>query len=135
MKTKEQIYLGIDHGLKNIGLAFASQDTLLAVPFDIIDGTDQARAIEEIQAICLNEEVDVIIIGLPISKKGEDSKQTQYVRRFIDQLKKKTTLPVIEEDERFSTLMAAKSSESGDDSVSAAIILQSYLDREFRKEK
>jgi putative Holliday junction resolvase len=125
-----QKYLGIDHGMSNIGIAFGDEDMCLAVPYDIVPGHDDQEAINMITNICQQEEITTIVFGIPLNKEGGDLTQTKIAREFAQKLEKAVGVTLILEDERFSTRMAAKlAGKNSDDSVAAAVILQGYLDR------
>ena len=123
-------YLGIDYGSKKVGLAIADLETKIATPFKIIKNKDILAKISE---ICKDDNIDKIIVGVPISLKGTMSKQSIEVIKFINKLKDKVDIEVIEQDEKLSSLYANKllketKAKGLDDDVAAMIILQSYLD-------
>jgi len=124
-------YLGIDYGDKKIGLATADLETKIASPYKIL--FNNQNIISDIKNVCLNEEIDKIVIGLPISLKGTMSKQTENVIKFISKLRKNIDLEVIEQDEKYSSqyaqrLLRETKAKHLDDDVAAMLILQSYLD-------
>lgn len=116
--------LGIDYGSSKIGLALADTETKLAVPFKVIE-TDNLKAI--IQELAQDtEDLEKIVVGLPLGLSGLETAQTKEVKKFIEELKKSSGLAVEEIDERLTTVAAKKA--GGDDAVAAMYILQSYLD-------
>lgn len=124
--------LGIDYGDKKIGLAIADLETKIATPYKIL--TNQGDYLAKISEICQGEEIEKIIVGLPLTLKSSTSKQTKKVLDFIDKLKKTIYLPIIEQDERLSSgyakeLLKEMKVKHLDDDVAAMIILQSYLDQ------
>ncbi len=124
-------YLGIDYGDKKIGLAIADSETKIASPYKIL--TNSKDVLSKISEICHEEDIDKIIIGLPLTLKSSTSKQTEIVLNFIDKFKKIIDLPIIEQDERLSSgyakeLLKQIKVKHLDDDVAAMIILQSYLD-------
>jgi len=124
-------YLGIDHGDKKIGLAIADSETKIASPYKIL--FNNQNIIEDIKNICLNEEIDLVVIGVPISLKSTQSKQTKNVLDFISTLRKKLDLDIIEQDEKLTSQYAQRliketKAKKLDDDVAAMLILQSYLD-------
>jgi len=124
--------LGIDYGLKKIGLALT--DGQLAEPLGVIrirrENQDITRAID---LICQKEEVEEIVIGLP------ESGLVGKIKKFGSDLEKLTGLPVFYQDENLTTQDAiAKMIEAGksrkarkekEDAVSAALILQDWLNQ------
>ena len=131
--------LGIDYGSSKVGVAIADDETLLASPLEIIKGATLVEQQARIKSLVLSEGIKKIIIGVPFSKDGKASAQTKKARTFIDGLTKMFApqVQVIAEDERMTTKMSQKliadEVHRDDDSVAAAIILQSYLDREYKR--
>lgn len=123
-------YLGIDYGVKRIGLAIADGGVGIASPLATVSPSQLATTIEK------EGPFDVIVVGLPRSLDGTDTPQTLAVRRFIDDQLGEITAEVVFQDE-FATSSVAESrlQESGRryqpediDAEAAAIILQDYLD-------
>lgn len=131
--------MALDVGDARIGVAFSDPTLLLATPSEIVE-RKAGGAIEKIAALVAAEFVDVVVAGLPMNMDGSLGKQAGRVRRFMAELE--GVLPdgvaVCYWDERRSTVEAhAIRLNSGVgrqkrrehvDSVSAAIILQAWLD-------
>ena len=113
-------YLGIDYGKSKIGLAKATDEVKIATPLRVIRG-----GINEVKKVIAEEEADEIIVGYPLNLSGKVGEQAKEVDVFIGKLES-TKKKIHKQDERFSTRSAV--SESDDDSSSAALILQTYLD-------
>ena len=130
--------LGIDHGERRIGLALSDPLGIIAKPFKIIDRKIIIDYIPEIFKIIDENAVSKIVIGLPITLKGKYSNQTKCVERFIDEVIKVRSIPIVRVDERLSSLAAERSlklqgvkigyEKNRVDETAAAIILQEYLD-------
>ncbi len=130
--------LGIDFGEKRVGLALSDRSNLIASPYKTLQYISENDLISEIKKIVIDKEIGVCVIGLPLSMKGEESDQTKKVRRFKNLLSI-LELPIIYEDERFSSIIAKNSlvlqnvktghNKSEIDRTAAAIILQQYLDK------
>lgn len=121
--------LGIDYGTKRIGIAISDETKLLARELDILFPREFW---DQIQSMVEENDVDTIVVGLPIGVSGNDTQKTEEVRHFVDEIQKK--IPQVEVhtmDERFSTSMAQKLPGGGSnvDSLAAQIILQNYLDK------
>lgn len=120
--------LGVDFGLKRIGLAFAESE--LAEPLSVIEF--DSKTVEKILAICQQYEVEEIIIGMP------EGRLIPSVKKFGQKLLSLTKLPVSFQDETLTSREAiAKMIEAGrgkrtrrsrQDAIAATIILQNYLD-------
>ena len=127
-------YLGIDYGIKRIGLALSDDDGQMAFPGGIVMGHGD-KAIKEIAEKIKKENIGVIVVGLPIGLNGNETDQTSITRAFVTLLKKTFPIPIETENEMLTSRMAIASGARDDhiDASSAAIILQSYLDKIKRK--
>jgi putative holliday junction resolvase len=120
--------LAIDFGTKRIGLAISDGESTIAHKYDTILNTGE-RTIKNIADVCLKEDVDCVLVGLPIGLSGRDTKMTEQARDFASKLEK-SGLRVSLFDERFtskSALQAVLKEEK--DVESARIFLQTYLDK------
>lgn len=131
--------LGIDHGDVRIGIAMSDETAFLASSLCVLDSTN--AGLEQILALVAEHRIEKIVVGLPRNMDGSYGPATQKVRKFIDKLKKKTDVPVVEWDERMSTVSAhnalreagldGKKRKGVVDKVAAQIILQNYLDAQL----
>lgn len=137
-KNRLNRILGIDYGERRIGLALSDPLGIIAKPLTIIDRNKTADYISRISEIISEKKITSIVVGLPLNLKGHYSKQTEIVRAFIDKLKSDLQIPVLEIDERLSSVAAEKSLRAQNvkigyekgrvDETAAAIFLQEYLD-------
>lgn len=131
--------LGIDYGTKRVGIAETDDLKIIASPLTTIHATEVINFINEYQS---KYNLEGIVVGEPKSLNQKDTHSTQLVANFVKNLKKKfPNIPIYNEDERFTSKMAAQSmisagvkkskrQEKGNlDKVSASIILQSFLQR------
>lgn len=123
-------YLGIDHGERRIGIAVSDAGGNIAFPRKVI--LKSSDALKEIMDLAEAESVSKIIVGLPLSPAGGDTGQTQKVREFAEALRKEIMLPVEFENELLTTHLAEKAGikKEHTDAAAAALILQSYLDKQ-----
>ncbi len=133
--------LAIDLGTKRTGLAVTDSLKMLANPLETIE---TGKLIEYIKKYCSKEDVDTLVLGYPTRLDGSDNEMTPRVISMKDRLGKEFPSKKIELiDERFTSKMAMQSmiamgskkkdrkEKAGNlDKVSAAIILQSYLERQ-----
>ena len=129
--------LGIDYGERRIGIAISDSLKIIATPLTVIDRKKQ-NYLETIQQIIIENNVELIIVGLPITLKGNQSIQTNKTNIFINELLKKIDIPIQTIDERLTSQEAEKiliqkgiktgHNKSKIDQLSAIIILQEYLD-------
>ena len=130
--------LGIDFGERRIGLALSDPMGIIAKPLRTIDRKKTTDYISEILNTSKENNANIIVVGLPLTLRGEESKQTQVVKKFIEELTQLGKIPVVPVDERYSSIAAKRSlqeqgvktgHEKGRvDETAAAIILQEYLD-------
>lgn len=123
----ENQYLGVDWGEKRIGLALAEPETKMALPFKTVN------SLKDLLSVIIEEEIALIIIGVPIKMAGEAANNPLFLN-FLQELKAKTSVPVIEIDERLSSkaadaLIGDRRDKAGRDEIAASIFLQTYLDR------
>jgi putative Holliday junction resolvase len=128
--------LGIDHGIKRIGIAVSDASGLVARELTIIKRKSKDEDFERINRIALEQKVVAFVVGVPDNDSKQDAySQADTVRRWIEHFATTTTLPIILWDEQLSSIDAQelarqqrrKPSEPIDD-LAARIILQSYLD-------
>lgn len=131
--------IGIDYGRKRIGVAVSDPLRIFASALETVQS---AKIIEYLQKYAEQETIVRFVVGYPINMNGQPSEAAADVEVFLKQLAKHfPNIPVTLEDERFTSVLAhramidggMKASERRDkasvDKISAAIILQSYLDR------
>lgn len=136
---EEKRYLGIDFGGRRVGLALSDPGAIIAQPLDTLTVTGMADAVEKICRVIAERAVVAVVIGLPLSMSGRESETTEEVRKFAERLGAACPVPVHFEDERLSSRQAEmilhshgkkiKGNKGKIDRISAAVILQSYLDR------
>lgn len=126
-------YLGIDYGSKRVGIALSDEGGQIALPYRTISNTK--TLFTEITEVIKKEGVGRIVVGIPVPFSGNESEQTREVKKFAEKLEKLSAIKVDAENEIFSTKIARASGvpEHKLDTASAAIILQSYLDKQNRK--
>lgn len=138
--------IAFDIGNKRIGVAVSDPFNEYAMPCETYTRTgDLERDAEALVKIALGRSVSVIVCGMPVNFDGTESVQTVRTQRFIDALKSKTDLPIVLEDERFTTMQARETQIMGGvkredrkktiDSIAASYILESYLSKEKQKNK
>lgn len=135
-------YLGIDYGTKRIGVARSDGGGTLAFPHGVVKAG--SSALSDIAEIIKKEEIEKVIIGESRNFKGEANTVMEDIVQFKKDLEELTKLPVEYEAEFLSSAAAArqydgdygrgdKPSQEKLDASAAAMILQSYLDRQKNK--
>jgi putative Holliday junction resolvase len=129
--------LGIDPGTKRCGIAISDSNQSMAFPRPAL--ARDAMLIDRLAALIDEEAIGAVVIGLPVALSGNETTSTVDAQQLFEEvLEKITDIPVLQWDERLSTLSAQKSlSEAGlrakdqrsrVDSAAAVIMLQNYLD-------
>ena len=135
--------MGLDYGDKTVGVAISDELGLTAQPFETIyrERWNKLRqTCKRLEEIIIEKKVERIVVGKPLNMNGTEGERLERTREFIGMIERRTGLEVIELDERLTTMEADRIldmtgvSESGRkeyiDKMAAAIILQTYLDRE-----
>ena len=130
--------VGIDFGTVRIGLAISDERQILARSLGMLHNKpDFAHKLTDV----LKKEgaIDKIVVGLPLKMNGQDSTMTEAARQFAKNLENDMKLPVELWDERLTSALIERSlTDAGvrrkdraqmSDTLSAVVILQSYLDR------
>ncbi len=130
--------MGLDLGSKTIGVALSDPLTITAQILTSIHRTTLAKDLETIWQLVEDHQVEELVIGLPINMDGSRGGAVDKVETFIEHLSARLTIKIIPWDERLSTVAAERILLEGDlsrakrrkviDRLSAAIILQGYLD-------
>ena len=130
--------LGIDYGDKRIGLALSDPLGIIASGLGVYGSTTMTKDIDAIAAIAKQNDAKIIVIGLPINMDGTEGERASKTRAFGKNLSKVSGLEVIYKDERLTTIsahkamtdvgVAKKNQYKSVDTISAQLILQSYLD-------
>lgn len=129
--------LGIDFGLKRIGLAVSDPSGLVARELAIIHRISNREDFERINRAAEEQQVTAIIVGLPVNDWPEAGGQNQAetVRQWVGKFRPTTNLPVIFWDEQLTTVEAReiairqrRKPRDPIDDLAARVMLQSYLD-------
>ncbi len=130
-------YLAIDYGDKRTGLAICDAEETIASPLMVIHG--QKDLLKTIKVIVGAEEVEAIVLGLPLNMDDSQGPQAKLVLKFADQLKAHIDIPLHFQDERLSTFSAEEKLAAADftrgkkkkrlDAVAAAQILEAFLEQ------
>ena len=131
-------FLGIDHGDRNIGLALSDPLELTAQPLGqyVLRGEPENRTY--FCDLVKRHEVGQVIVGFPLRMDGSSGTRAQKTKEFAAWLEQASGLPVVLWDERLTTQQAvgimreqrvrARVKRLVEHQISAALILQSYLD-------
>ena len=129
--------IAFDIGDKRIGVAATDPLGMMALPLETYFRKNTAEDVKYLVSLAKFRGADVIVCGLPLNFDGSESEQTRKTRHFIDLLKAETEIPVVTEDERFTTMEARRDLIFADmrrdkrkqviDKLAASYILEGYL--------
>lgn len=132
--------MGIDFGSKRLGIAVSDPSTTLAQPVTVIDRSVEPDYLAALAKLIKEYDVYKIVVGYPRTLGGAVGPQAAAVDKFIDNVEEALSISVVRYDERLSSKEAmtwlAQMGIHGQkaklvvDKTAAALILQSYLDRE-----
>lgn len=134
---QDETLLGIDFGEANIGLALGRNG--LTTPLHTVSGANEDQAIREIARFVIENKVDRIVMGLPLTAENKETAKSLQVRSFSKKLKIAIKKPVIFINEYMTSKTALKGSISMGmsqksrrtiDHIAAALILKNYFDSE-----
>lgn len=130
--------MALDLGEKRIGVAVSDETALIARSYTVFKRSSRSADFEQIGRLIDQEDISLLIIGLPIPLSGEEGAKAAWVRDYGAELAQQLEIEVEFWDESLSTVAAenslrergihGKKRRSQVDAVAAAFILQSYLD-------
>jgi putative Holliday junction resolvase len=130
--------MGLDYGERRIGVALSDPLGLTAQPLTTLERTSLDRDLDALEALLRRHEVRRVILGLPLSLKGERGERARAAEGFGRRLERQAGVPVEAWDERLTSVQAERALLEGDvsrrrrreiiDRTAAVFILQSWLD-------
>ena len=130
--------LAIDYGRKRVGIAVTDPLKIIANGLTTVKSCDVLKFLSDYLS---KETVELIVVGLPKTMNNEESDSMQYIKPFVEKLKKQhPNVPIEMYDERFTSVLAHKAMLEGGlkkkerqnkalvDEISATIILQSFME-------
>ena len=129
--------LALDYGSARCGCAISDPDGTIATPIEPVLRPATRRGLAALGRLVQDRAVELVLVGLPLSLRGEDTEQTRETRRFAEVVRERLAggVPVELYDERFTTLMAQRTPGAGatsEDSRAAAHLLADWLDSRSR---
>ncbi len=122
--------LAIDYGSARTGLAISDPTGTLARPLGVVERAGTGDGLAELARVIGAEEVERVVVGMPLTMRGERGLQAAETERFIEALRDVTNVPVETFDERFTTDLAERdpAARAPTDALAAAHLLTSYLE-------
>jgi putative holliday junction resolvase len=120
--------LALDYGRARTGVAVSDPTGMIARPLCVVERAGSRDGLERIANLIGEQKVEQVVVGLPLTLRGERGDQARETERFVEALGERTGVPVILFDERFTTDLAQQSpADTPEDARAAAHLLSSYL--------
>jgi putative Holliday junction resolvase len=124
--------LALDYGSARCGCALSDPTGTIVTPIAPVERPDTRRGVARLQRLVREHGVQRVVVGLPISLRGEDTEQTRRARAFAERLSARLEAGVALElhDERFTTRIAqrlGRGAVATEDSRAAAHLLEDWL--------
>lgn len=130
--------MALDLGEKRIGIALSDTTRTIATPHSVLGRKSRADDFAHYARLVAEHQVNLIVVGLPITLAGQEGQRAAWVRDYAGGLSQAVAVPVEFWDESLTTVSATaslhaagrrgKKAKEKVDAVAAALILQSYLD-------
>lgn len=127
--------LGVDFGARRVGIAVADPETRIARPLEVVDAADAPRAVA---ALARSHAAEAVVVGRPVGLSGRAGPAVDAQAGFVDELRALAPCPVVEYDERLTTVVAERALRAAGgrraaraairDAVAAQVMLQGYVD-------
>ncbi len=132
------VIMGLDPGGRRIGVALSDPTGLLASAHSVLRRTTLDRDLEALRAIASENDVALIVVGLPLHLSGREGGEAEKAREFALRVGEALNLPIEMVDERLSSVEAERQLQESRvrrvrwkerlDAIAAAVVLQGYLD-------
>lgn len=130
-------WMALDHGTKNIGIAFSDEMEILASPFAVWPNCG-LKTLESLAQLAIKEGVHSLVVGIPLHKDGNNSSTAKIAMAFGKTLQSITGLPLVFCNEHLTSAEAKyllakrgiknKNKKTGLDAAAAAVILQELIE-------
>jgi putative holliday junction resolvase len=121
--------VALDYGSARTGVAVSDPTGTIARPLGVVERAATEAGLERVARIVREEDAERVVVGLPLTLRGEHGAQARETDAFVESLRAVLDVPVESYDERFTTGLAARdaSDEAPEDARAAAHLLSSYL--------
>jgi putative Holliday junction resolvase len=122
--------LALDFGSARTGVAVSDETGTLARPLGVVERAASDAGIARLVELVVKERAELVVVGLPLTLRGEHGAQAQETEAFVDALRRRVQVPVETYDERFTTSLAQQTAgRAAEDALAAAHLLQGWLER------
>jgi putative transcription antitermination factor YqgF len=115
--------LALDYGSARTGVAVSDPTGMIARPLGVVEAAATDTGLARLRDLIAAEQPERVVVGLPLTLRGEHGEQAQETERFVEALRASVDTPIELFDERFTSVLA-----DGDDARAAAHLLSTYLE-------
>ena len=120
--------MALDFGRARTGVAVSDPTGVVARPLGVVERAGTEDGLARLAALIAEQEAERVVVGLPLTLRGEAGEQARETLEFVDKLAAVTDVPVVTYDERFTTDLAERvRAGAPEDARAAAYLLSSYL--------
>lgn len=120
--------VALDYGAARTGVAVSDATGTIARPLSVVERAATPDGLERIRELVVEHEAELVVVGLPLTLKGERGGQALETAEFVSALADVLEVAVETYDERFTTALAARTTgDFPEDARAAAYLLDSYL--------
>jgi putative Holliday junction resolvase len=120
--------MALDFGFARTGVAVSDPTGLIARPLCVVERAGSEAGLAELAQLAREQEAETVVVGLPLTLRGERGDQARATEKFADALREILEVPVVLFDERFTTDLAQQTpSAAAEDARAAAHLLSGYL--------
>jgi len=127
--------IAVDYGSARTGVAVSDATGTIARPLGVVERAGGEAGLNRLVELIRAEEAERVVVGLPLTLRGERGAQAQETETFVEALRAAVDVPVESFDERFTTRLARTGPRDSppdrsepDDARAAAHLLSSYLE-------
>lgn len=121
--------LALDFGAARTGVAVSDPTGTLARPLGVVERAGTDAGLDRLAELVRSEEAERVVVGLPLTLKGERGEQALTTEEFVAALRMRLDVPVETFDERFTTDLAEQTpADAPEDARAAAHLLAGYLE-------
>jgi len=120
--------MALDYGRARTGVAVSDPTGAVARPLGVVENVNDQDGLEKLLHVIRIEEPERIVVGLPLTLRGERGEQVRETELFVEALRDIVEIPVEVYDERFTTNLAEGGGAAEEDARAAAYLLSSYLE-------
>jgi putative Holliday junction resolvase len=126
--------LALDYGRARTGVAVSDPTGQVARPLCVVERAATQVGLAALAKLVRDEGVERVVVGLPLTLRGERGEQARETEQFIGELRRAIDVPVDSFDERFTTDLAEQTGGvAAPDAQAAAHLLTSYLARDHSR--